>query len=417
MNHRGTFGWSGFLLAVLLFSLVAGASGFEITKKFGGPERDAGLSVRSTYDGFIIAGQHGTDAWLVKTDKSGNIKWDKIFGNGLAKSVALTKDSNYVVTGTKGSNLWLAKIDRANGALKWEKTFGGTGESVGNCVRPTSDGGYIIAGTTDSKGAGMDDIWLIKTDSQGNANWDKTFGGPSDDAGFEVDQTDDGYVLAGRIGLDLNGAGLDSGGIRLIKTDPAGNIRWRRTYLATYPDCCGSCTGERGSESPVKVGNEIYYYLALTRCYDGSTASNGWLLKIDDGQPLWEKNIGDPVIEDFISDIQPTKDGKGLIAVGTSGSDGSCAKVYVVRADLDGNILWMKEYPQAIDGYNLGNSIDSTQNGGYVITGSSYDLQNTDDQMLLIIVGPSGVSPGSSSLQNLTTQGWWKRRPIKFGPS
>jgi hypothetical protein len=397
MNHKGTFSLSGVLLIGLLFFSIMGASCFEITKKFGGPN-DAGYSVRSTYDGFVIAGQHGTDAWIVKTDKSGNMKWDKIFSSGKAKSIALTNDGKYIVTGMKGSNLWLAKID-IDGSPIWEKSFGGTGKSQGNYVSSTSDGGYIIVGATNSRGAGKDDIWLVKTDPQGNEDWNKTWGGTLDDAGFKVDQTPTGYVLVGKIGMDLTYDIFDKGGFQLVKTDSTGNTSWYRTYIGTYPDCCGSCS-DVASEVPVKVGNKVYYYLATTRCYGGSLASDGWLVKIDDGgQPLWEKNIGDPR-EESIIDIQQTKDGKGLIGVGTLDIGSGGARFHVVRTDLNGNVLWIKDYPQKLSGYNIPSSIDSTQNGGYVMTGSHTNTVTGETQMYLIIAGPSGISLGSGSSQN-----------------
>jgi len=98
---------------------------------------------------------------------------------------------------------------------EWDKTFGGSGTDVFLSVQQTQDGGYITAGMTDSSGAGEDDIWLVKTDSEGNKKWDKTFGGSEQDAGFSAQQTQDGgYIIAGITGS--YGAGEDD--IWLIKT-------------------------------------------------------------------------------------------------------------------------------------------------------------------------------------------------------
>jgi hypothetical protein len=159
-------------------------------------------------------GAGGSDAWLIKTDSGGNKVWDKTFGgagNDVGFSVRQTSDGGYIIAGYTYSygvgnyDAWLVKTD-SGGSKVWEKTFGGVEDDGGLSVQQTSDGGYIIAGAAASYGAGGLDAWLVKTDSGGNKVWDKTFGGAGDDGGISVQQTSDGgYIIAGL--TDSYGAG------------------------------------------------------------------------------------------------------------------------------------------------------------------------------------------------------------------
>ncbi len=183
-------------------------------KIFGGADTASyGRSVQQTNDsGYIITGwkdYSGTgdyDVWLIKTDSLGNKLWDKRWGKGYydyGRSVQQTNDGGYIITGdtrpygATNSDVWLIKTN-ANGDTVWTKTYGGSADDRGWSVQQTSGGGYILTGYTASYGAGDGDAWLIKTDSSGNKLWDKTFGGSAYDYGRSVRQTNDGgYIVAG----------------------------------------------------------------------------------------------------------------------------------------------------------------------------------------------------------------------------
>ena len=205
-------------------------------KTFGGSNYDYGSSVQQTSDGgYIITGHTytsgaaGTDVLLIKTDSQGNKLWDKTFGGfnyNFGRSVQQTTDGGYIVAGTKTVSgnryIWLIKTDSQGNKL-WDRTFGGSNGGEGESVQQTSDGGYIITGYTSSSGAGETNVWLIKTDSQGNKLWDRTFGGSNDDIGNSVQQTSDGgYIITGHTYSYSTGAGESD--VWLIKTDSNGNV-------------------------------------------------------------------------------------------------------------------------------------------------------------------------------------------------
>ncbi len=166
---------------------------------------------------FIIMGQTPPDTLWTKT----------YGGNGYddGRSVQLTDDGGYIITGKTQSfgngweDVWLIKTD-SNGNEEWNQTFGGSDDDYGLSVQQTTDGGFIITGGTDSFGNGYSDVWLIKTDSQGDSLWTQTFGGSDDDYGNSVQQTiDGGYIITGYTYSFGNG----SSDVWLIKTDSEGN--------------------------------------------------------------------------------------------------------------------------------------------------------------------------------------------------
>ena len=194
-------------------------------KTFGDGGFDWGESVQQTSDGGYIITSDGIPS-LIKTDKNGEEVWNKTF-RGHGQSVQQTYDGGYIIAGYtepystfESEDVLLIKTDK-DGVEVWNKTFGGADGDEGNSVHQTFDGGYIITGFSGSYGAGSRDVWLIKTDKNGNEEWNKTFGGAYDDRGNSVQQTSDGgYVIAGY----TESYGADGRDVWLIKLAPPVNL-------------------------------------------------------------------------------------------------------------------------------------------------------------------------------------------------
>jgi hypothetical protein len=212
----------------------------------GGDGNASAHSIQATSDGgYIIAGSSWSSLYLLKIDAAGDFQWDNYFsgptGYGAsATSLQVTSDGGYIITGSTstldGTDVYLLKTD-ADGEMVWEKSFGGGGYDIGNSVQITPDGGYVIAGTTNSFGGESYAVYLIKTDADGEFQWQKTFGGAGDDEGRCVQVTPDGgYVVAGStysFGSFENGYQSD---IYLIKTDLDGDLLWQRAIGAGGQD-------------------------------------------------------------------------------------------------------------------------------------------------------------------------------------
>ncbi len=215
------------------------------SKTFGGASSEYFYSVRQTADGgFIVAGKEGStradySTYLVKTDGNGNEQWSKTTG-GTGDgywSVKQTSDGGYILAGSQGTfNIAILEKTDASGNQQWSKSFGITGKMDRFfSVQQTTDGGYIVAGDTQSYGSGNYDAWLVKTDTNGNEQWSKTFGGINNDCAHSVQQTaDGGYILAGWKDITTYGSGNSAA--LLIKTDSSGTQQWSKTFGGTNDD-------------------------------------------------------------------------------------------------------------------------------------------------------------------------------------
>jgi hypothetical protein len=393
-----------FFVSMIFIQSISAAPATQWEKTFGGSKGDMGYSVQQTSDGgYIVAGYTFSsgagsyDIWLIKTDADGNDIWNKTFGGSESDrgcSVQQTSDGGYIVAGVTASygagsyDIWLIKTD-ADGNDIWDKTFGGSETEHNipyhNHVQQTSDGGYIVAGSTKSYGAGEFDAWLIKTDADGNDVWDKTFGGSDDDYAYSVQQTlDGGYIIAGTTKSYGFGGWFDAW---LIKTDADGNDIWYKTFGASDTDYAYSVQQTPDSGYIIAGGTKSY----------GEGDYNLWLIRTNaDGNDIWDKtfNAGD---YNYGYSVQQTSDG-GYIVTGKTSPHHSAGDydVWLIKTDVYGNDIWDKTFD--IGDLDCGYSVQQTSDGGYIVAGYTGFYEGVDDDFYLIKVSPDCIDQPSSDL-------------------
>ena len=400
-----------------LFLLLPAASGAQIIfeRWYGGYACDSGESVAQTDDGgYIITGATCSfgvgspgqyfNVYLIKTDAYGDTLWTKTFGgtdDDYGYSVAQTDDGGYIIVGYTGSlfgvrDVYLIKTD-ANGDMLWTKTFGGTSRDDGRSVAQTDDGGYIIAGETYSFGAGGSDVWLIKTDANGDALWTKTFGGTSVDYGISIAQTDDGgYIIAG--GTGSFGAG--SIDVYLIKTDANGDAIWTNTFGGTSVDY---------GHSVAQTDDGGYIITGHTESF-GAGGNDVYLIKTDaNGDSLWTKTFGG-TDDDYGHSVAQTDD-EGYIIAGYTWSFGpGWSAVYLIKTNANGDTLWTKTFGGSYGDY--GYSVAQTDDEGYIIAGKTNSFGAGGEDVYLIKMGPDAQD------SKRLTEGWnWESFPVLPNPA
>ena len=311
---------------------------------YGGAEKDFAYSMVQTSDGgYALAGETyssgagDSDFWLVKVDSSGSTQWNKTYGQPTAdraNSVIQTNDRGYALagysTGNNASNdLWFVKTD-SMGNMQWNRTYGGSRWDEANSVIQSSDGGYMLAGTTNSLSDVTyipHDCWLVKTDSDGNMEWNKTYDkdGGSDGANSLLQASDGGYTLAGHTG------GFIGQNVWIIKTDPNGNRIWDVIWSTREPARTSS----------------------LIQTSDGGYAVTGWTDSLD-------------------------------------GYAGMSSYLFLVKVDVNGNIQCNSTYEGLGDNKAL--FAVQTDDGGYAIAGTT---RSTDEgahyDIWFAKVNPSGA--------------------------
>jgi hypothetical protein len=366
----------------------------EWENTFGGIDDDwpclYGSLIQTTDGGFVLPGwtdsfgAGGRDFWLVKTDTNGQVEWNQTYGgiaDEHANSLIQTADGGFVFVGSTKSygagngdfwgDFWVIKTD-VNGQEEWNQTYGGIdGDFVGSAVQ-TTDGGYAFAGSTTSDGAGGDswgDFWLVKTDVNGQAEWNQTYGGINEEYATTVIQTaDGGFILVGD--TYSYGAGLKD--TWLVKTDTNGQLEWNKTFGGTNWDY----------EVRAVQTTDGGFALALTTLSYGAGEEDFWLVKTDaNGQVEWNSTFGGTGRESAHSMIQ-TSDG-GFTLVGITGPDDY---MWLVKSNANGQAEWNHTFGEITSEGPI--SLIQTTDGGYALVGAtgSYDAGNGDIWLVKVSV-------------------------------
>ncbi len=266
------------------------------SRTYGGASDDGLYALIQTDDGgYALGGWTGSfgvgnrDFWLIKTDSAGNVEWNETYGGSAYEypwAIVQTVDGGYALAGWTGyfgagqRDLWLVKTN-STGYMQWNKTYGGTGDDQAAGLAQTADEGYVIGGYTGSFGEGSRDFWLIKTDSSGDLEWAETYGGAGDDYAWSMVGTDDGgYAMAGY----TCSSGVGGSDIWLVKADSGGYLEWNRTYGTTDNE-------EARDLAQTADGGYILAGWTDSFCTGGM---DWWLVKVDsNGDKQWNRTYGE----------------------------------------------------------------------------------------------------------------------------
>jgi len=245
--------------------------------------------VKEDYDGgFVIAAFKSLtmsirNAWIIKTDNNGDTLWTMLYGgdrNAEALNISCTSDSGYIVTGMrynpgKFADVFLLKINR-NGDSEWSYYFGESSYEEGYSVQQTTDGGYIVAGSKNISGRSYD-FYLIKTDSSGTVEWEKTYGGENYDHCTSAQQTSDGgYILFGETDSYVYNSSL------AVKTNSLGDTLWTRIYNRSNGDYGWSVD---------QTSDDGFIFGGYTN--NPGYRDDYWFVRTDaNGDTLWMKSVG-----------------------------------------------------------------------------------------------------------------------------
>jgi hypothetical protein len=367
---------------------------------YGEDKYDTAIANLATMDGSHIIvgctqsyGSSADDLWLFKAAGDGSITWNRHYGgdgNESGFNVIATADGGYAVVGATNSygageeDIWLIKTD-SEGVMQWNQTYGGLYDDEGWMLLQTADGGYLITGLTCTS-EGIGDGLLIKTDSTGTLQWQKSYGGSGDEAFYGITKSSEGgYILSGF----TNSTGAGQCDAWLVKVDAEGTQQWAKTYGGSDDDF-----------AYIAFETETDYVVDCTTYSYGAGNADVWLLKVDAmGGLMWNYTYGGPDGDHGWYGAKTT-DGFALGGYTFSyGVNGNSA-AWLIKVDVNGMTMWNQTYGDANTDY-YGWAVTQTSDGGYAISGEASPVDRDTCDAFLIITD----SNGNAAIENAVNQG------------
>lgn len=382
-----------------------GSGGIQWQKALGGTGEDRASCIQRSADGgYILAGytlsnngdvsgnHGGKDAWVVKLDSVGTMQWQRALGgtgDERASSIIRTADGGYCMAGGSTSvdgdvfgnhgseDAWMVKLDSV-GTMQWQRALGGTGDERAASVEPAVDGGYVMAGYTLSNNGdvpynhGAEDAWLVRLDSTGTIQWQKTMGGTASDRANDVQlTTGGGYILAGMTSSsDGDVMGYHGGGDAwLVRLDDAGAILWQQALGGMNSDAANAI---------VQAEDGGYIMAGRASSNDGNVGGNHgsddlWLVKLNGfGSIQWQRAMGGTNADEG-SSIHQTTDGGYIVGGNAASNDGDVSgnqgyvDIWVIKSGPDGIGIHERSSPDvALRPNPTTGSVWLTWNGAHV---------------------------------------------------
>ena len=374
-------------LNALLSSMTSQTQEQWVATYGGGNSESVTDSAQAKGGGFFVCGQTfatDADAWVVRINDLGNVRWEiSLGGDGRdqVQAVLATEDRGCLLAGSTnsfgagGTDGWIVKLD-ARGSVQWQQTYGGLEDEL-FATMDVSPNGYYVGGTIDSQSTGLD-AWILEIGNDGSILWQETLVGEFDDRVRSLAATDDGLVFT----ADSRSSFIPLEPVPeipffrpwLVRLDGNGNVRWQKTFnfsggdawnhLVALPDGGFIVTGE---------------ILAM-----GFYRGDVWLAKIDKhGNLVWNRAYGDNSGVNFVdsgAQVQPRSDG-GFTVAGSTGTGGAGSEdVWLVRVDREGNLLSSRAFGGI--GFENGAGLTSFEKG-FLVVGTAGSFGSSPDAFVL----------------------------------